>query len=321
MGFPDGWFQIGYSEDVGPGEVLPLRYFGRDLVLFRTERGLAQVVDAYCSHLGAHLGYGGQVDGECIRCPFHGWGYDTKGNCTDIPYSKRIPRGAKVASWPTEERSGVLFVWHHASGQAPWWEPPTMPEHDDPAWIGYHRYRWVVRVHPQDITENTFDPAHLPVVHGNRSGIPDVEYVYEPHRAGATLVIHTAALDGAEMRHELWHYGLGLLQNRATGPTASKSFFTANTPIDDEFTEVRYSVMTPRSLPQDPDGSVSRANADGTAKAFEEDIPIWEHKIYRDSPLLSDGDGPIGRYRRWAATFYSLPANRSGPGTACLAGS
>ncbi len=50
-----------------------LHNFGVDLVLFRTESGKAVGTDPYCPHLGAHLGYGGQIEGETIRCPFHHW--------------------------------------------------------------------------------------------------------------------------------------------------------------------------------------------------------------------------------------------------------
>ena len=316
FGYPNGWFQVGYTDDVTAGGVVPLRYFGRDLVLFRSERGVPQVLDAYCAHLGAHLGYGGSVDGECIRCPFHAWAYGADGACTNIPYSARIPRGARVRAWPTAERSGILFMWHHSEGQPPTWEPPDVPEFDRDDWVGYHRYRWQVRVHPQEIGENTFDPAHTQFVHGNASGIPDALVGFEDHRATATLVIHTAVLGGAEMRHELCLYGVGLTRNTSTGATAAKSFLTSNTPIDEEMTDVRFSMMTPRSLPDDPDGTVSRANAHGTAMAFEEDIPIWEHKIYRDPPLLCDGDRSISRYRRWARQFYAPVTDRSVSGAA-----
>ncbi|HVM63785.1 MAG TPA: Rieske 2Fe-2S domain-containing protein, partial [Acidimicrobiales bacterium] len=68
--YPDGWYLLCESAAVGKGDVVPLRYFGRDLVLYRTEQGRAVVVDAHCPHMGAHLGYGGVVDGEGIRCPF-----------------------------------------------------------------------------------------------------------------------------------------------------------------------------------------------------------------------------------------------------------
>ena len=58
---PSGWFVLGYSDELAPGQVEAIHYFGRDLVLFRTEAGEAAVFDAFCPHLGAHLGHGGRA--------------------------------------------------------------------------------------------------------------------------------------------------------------------------------------------------------------------------------------------------------------------
>ena len=67
------------------------------MVAFRTESGQAKVVDAYCPHMGAHLGYGirdqaghgSAVVGESIVCPFHGWAYDGEGKCTPYPLRQK----------------------------------------------------------------------------------------------------------------------------------------------------------------------------------------------------------------------------------------
>ena len=69
---PNGWFVVAESRDLEPGDVQSLYAFGRDLVLYRTEGGEAHLIDAYCPHLGAHIGAGRKVDGEGIRCPFPG---------------------------------------------------------------------------------------------------------------------------------------------------------------------------------------------------------------------------------------------------------
>ena len=85
--FPNGWFQVAYSDEVADGDVVPLQYFGKDLVLFRGQDGVPRVLDAFCPHLGAHLGYGGRVEDNCIRCPFHAWRFDGAGKCVDVPYA------------------------------------------------------------------------------------------------------------------------------------------------------------------------------------------------------------------------------------------
>src|SRR6478736_3358910 len=106
---PNGWFVVATSDELAPGEVRALHYFGRDLVLFRTDGGAPRLTDAYCAHLGAHLAVGGRVEGECLRCPFHGWAYDGEsGRCAEIPYGQveRIPAQARVRPYPTIERGG-----------------------------------------------------------------------------------------------------------------------------------------------------------------------------------------------------------------------
>ena len=57
--FPNGWFKVCFSDELEVGDVKPLHQFGQELVIYRTEDGTARVLDAFCPHLGAHLGYGG----------------------------------------------------------------------------------------------------------------------------------------------------------------------------------------------------------------------------------------------------------------------
>ena len=71
-----------------------------------TRRATLHVQDAFCPHLGAHLGHGGTVDGCEIACPFHGWKFDADGNNTDIPYCERTNRRATLRTYPVVERNG-----------------------------------------------------------------------------------------------------------------------------------------------------------------------------------------------------------------------
>ena len=67
--FPIGWFSVGRGRDLGVGEVQRVFAFDRELALYRTRSGTAVITDAFCPHLGAHLGVEGRVVGESIRCP------------------------------------------------------------------------------------------------------------------------------------------------------------------------------------------------------------------------------------------------------------
>ena len=67
---PTGWFQVAWSDEIATGQVHRMHYFGQEMVAWRAQSGRLCVMDAYCEHLGAHLGHGGHVEGESIQCPF-----------------------------------------------------------------------------------------------------------------------------------------------------------------------------------------------------------------------------------------------------------
>ncbi|MGN0124741.1 MAG: Rieske 2Fe-2S domain-containing protein, partial [Rhodococcus sp. (in: high G+C Gram-positive bacteria)] len=123
---PTGWFQIGWSTDIQVGDVKPLRYFGHDLVAYRTESGRLVVLNAYCEHLGAHMGHGGTVAGDDIRCPFHGWQWSPEGRNTCIPYQKATNRVRRIGTWSTAERDGIMYLWHDAEGRDPQYDVPSI---------------------------------------------------------------------------------------------------------------------------------------------------------------------------------------------------
>jgi 3-ketosteroid 9alpha-monooxygenase subunit A len=302
-GYPEGWFQVAYSDEVAAGQVVALRYFGRDLVMFRTEAGRVQVLDAFCAHLGAHLGVGGTVAGERLRCPFHAWEYGVEGVCQSVPYSPHLPQAA-VAAWPTVERSGLVMIWHSLAANPPSWDPPHLTEYGDPAWIGYIRERFVVRTTAQEVIENIFDVVHGQFVHGNANGmaLPTAEFSYDGPVSVARLKIDLPSV-GASTANTVEIFGLGLVVNHSVG-IGAKAFWSTNTPIDADTLEVRFSMLTALSTPSDPTGEMSRRSGRATTAEFAKDIPIWEHKIYRADPAICAGDGPIGRFRLWAEQFY-----------------
>src|SRR5262245_46036181 len=70
QGIPSSWYLVAWSDEVPAGELVRLRYLEREMVAFRGADGAVSVLDAYCPHLGAHLGVGGRVEGGTLRCPF-----------------------------------------------------------------------------------------------------------------------------------------------------------------------------------------------------------------------------------------------------------
>jgi len=124
--FPNGWVFIGPSTAVPRAKVLPIEVCGRHLVAFRAADGTLGVLDAFCSHMGTHMGYGGYVSGECLVCPYHEWEFDATGKLRRIPYAPDEGRADctrarnDMRSYPVLERHGMAFVWIHADGGEPW---------------------------------------------------------------------------------------------------------------------------------------------------------------------------------------------------------
>jgi 3-ketosteroid 9alpha-monooxygenase subunit A len=304
--FPNGWFQVAYSDELKPGGVMPLSYFGRELVLFRTSDGKANVLDAYCAHLGAHLGYGGKVEGDSITCPFHAWRFDGCGGCTTVPYAKKIPPKAKMRAWPVNEVNGLILVWYHADDAPPSFEIPSLPEVGNDDWTAYERRRWTIRTRHQEMAENAVDSAHFHYLHGT-SNMPSSRAEAE----GPILhVISTTGMatprGGVDGTVESTSYGFGYSTVRFSG-IVETLLVSSMTAIDDEHIDVRFNFSIKKLPDKDVTQGVGKAFIREVSRQLEQDIPIWEHKTYLDHPVLCDGDGPIGLFRKWSRQFYSQP--------------
>jgi phenylpropionate dioxygenase-like ring-hydroxylating dioxygenase large terminal subunit len=287
---PNGWFVVAISDELAVGQVRALHYFGRDLVLYRTEAGTPRLVDAYCAHLGAHLAVGGKVEGACIRCPFHGWAYDGgTGRCTDIPYGggERIPAKARIRSYLTVERGGAIWAWHHRAGGPPFYELPVVPELDDDSWTAPVLREFRIATSCQEMAENNHDFAHFQFVHGTES-IPDGH----EHIAGTYKRVTSPGLE-----RETFGLGLGVVR-----VPEALAFVSSVTPVDDDNVHVRWFFTVPR------DGaSTAEQFAEQFTAGVTQDIPIWENKIYRPLPVLTRSEAGIVAHRNWSKQFYSDP--------------
>jgi 3-ketosteroid 9alpha-monooxygenase subunit A len=301
-GFPNGWFVVCFSADLPALGVRPLRYFGRDFVAYRAEDGAVHVLDAHCPHLGAHLGYGGQVVGDTVRCPFHAWRFDAAGACVDVPYAKKIPPRACVRSWPVREINGVVLLYHGRAGAPPPFEIPVIPEYGDDAWLPWVTHVYRVKTHPREIVDNLADRAHFPAVH--RTEIDDFTFGVEGHLAWQKVKGRAFFPGGVDpFSSSTTYHGPGYLLMRMDG-LLQNYMLVAHTPIDEEHLDLRLAVTL--KIVGDrarTEGYVSRY-MQNLRSGFEDDLRIWEHKVYVDPPALCDGDGPVGRLRKWYRQFF-----------------
>jgi 3-ketosteroid 9alpha-monooxygenase subunit A len=303
---PFGWFQVGYPEDIRPGGVKPLYYFDRDLVLWRDRDGEAHLNDAYCPHLGAHLGHGGTVDGCQLTCPFHGWKFDAEGNNSDIPYSSRVNRSAKLRTYPVVERNGLVMAWYHPFDEPPKWDMPEIAQFcGDPEMAEPVTREYIVRAHWQEMAENAVDSAHFRYVH-NTDVVPEIES-YEPDgynahmRSVQKFVTPRGVVDG---RIDVDNYGPGFGLTHFSG-IVDTFLLGCNTPITADSCHLRFNFTVRKLGDEATTSTVGDAFVTEVDRQVTEDIPIWENKAHLVRPALADTDGPYMKFRKWASQFYA----------------
>ncbi len=301
--YPKSWYAVAHTDSLASGEVKPLQYFGQDLVLYRTEDGEAQLLDAFCPHMGAHLGHGGKVEGDDIRCPFHAWKFDGQGQCTEVPYGTKIPGRAKIQPWQVAEKNGFIFAWNDIEGHEPAWELPDVEEVGSGDWHYLQKHQWFIKSHCLEMGENQVDTAHFRYLHGVPD-LPENELTIDgPVMNSRSQTDMTTPTGLIESVIESTNWGFGFSKVQFSGLT-DLMILSSMTPMDGEQVHVRFDFLTKDQNSQDEQRGVGRAFMEEVVRQFEQDLEIWEHKIYIQPPNLCDGDGPVPTYRRWAAQFF-----------------
>ncbi len=308
---PFGWFALAWGNELAAAAVLPRRAFGRELVLWRDSAGLAHVQDAYCPHLGAHLGHGGSVQGDEIACPFHAWRFDAQGRNTCIPYSERTNAKARLRTYPVVERNGLVMAWYHPHDEQPQWEVPKVLELADGdvgAAFSDPFVRFFEIATPwQEMAENGVDSAHFRYVHGTAE-VPRLDS-YDtdgPHSHMRSTQFFSTPRGPTEGRIDSDGYGPGFSVVRFSGIVETVLLGCA-TPIERDRCEMRFTFAVRRFDDDRVTPTVGQAFVDEVSRQLLEDKPIWEHKRFVERPALADTDGPFLQFRQWASQFYARP--------------
>jgi len=107
---PDHWYPLALSHEVERGKAHGVRFAGEPIVLVRTASGTVFALEDRCAHRQIPLHHG-VVDGDAIRCCYHGWTYDCTGRCVNIPYAGRGRAPSGVRAYPCREIAGLVFVF------------------------------------------------------------------------------------------------------------------------------------------------------------------------------------------------------------------
>ncbi len=301
---PFGWFKVAMADELAPGAVQTVNYFGKEWVLWRDANGRAAMQEPWCPHLGAHLGLG-SVDGGCLRCTFHGWGFDVDGANTDIPYADKPNRKATLTGIPLIDHHGMLLAWWHPHGEAPKWQPLDFPEFDDPQFEPVVIRQFTIGTCMQEMAENGADHAHFQYVHSHpKVGITESVELDGYDRVIRTVQEFPSSRGPVPGRIDISSRGPGLAITRYQG-LVKMALVGTSTPIDDTTTRLDFHFLVHNPDRDDKINRIGKAMVESVSKEVLQDVPIWETKRYQATPALAPSEKPIIEFRKWFSQFYA----------------
>lgn len=169
------WHPVAYAHTLSD-KPLASKLLGKFLVIWRDSTGRPRALDDLCIHRGTALSLG-EVKGDEIMCPYHGWRYNAQGACTLIPQSRfdSIPTKARVVAYRCSERYGLIWV----ALAEPLHPLPEIPELENGQWKIVNTGPFVWRSDASRQLENFTDFGHFPWVHPgllgdiNRPEVPE----------------------------------------------------------------------------------------------------------------------------------------------------
>lgn len=324
--YPEGWYVAGRERDFGRKPV-KVRIAGNDLVLFRGAEGAVHAIDAHCPHMGANLERGCVKDGQ-LECPFHRWRLDGDGQVTRTRPGDRFNPARRTTSWAVDDVHGWICVFHRhgdiegQSAPKPPYQISRVPEIDSGELLfrGEHD-EGIVRMHLIEFAENSVDEPHFETIH-DRLRIPWTDIPVpgmtidhtatwrtdpaEPHVAWfgdeAQLVFRGKPIpnSGATATIRIDGPG-GLIRfDFDIGGRGRVVMFQSHTPIAPLTQHVRFRWWSEKRVPK----LLASYIVGNWVTQWRRDVPIWEDKIYRPRPMLTESDGPVVKLRKWYEQFY-----------------
>ena len=297
--FPNGWFVVLTSKELKSKGIMPLKYFGRELVAFRGEDGQAHIMNAFCPHYGAHLGYESKVVGNHIECPFHGWQFDGDGRCQHAPFAAKPP-GVGVRSWPIVEKDGFIYIWYHVRGDEPDYDVPVIEEATGKGWRKFYELRNQWPSHIQELRENIVDESHFNMLHRQKEP-PVVNFTTDGRFGSTTMKITLGKVDIDFGTHMI---GPGIMLARSRGLIDSCAV-ACTTPIDENTVEMRFFCKVKNPYYSRFLGwFAERIYMYRARNDVKVEDAIWRHKTYLKKPVFLRHEVGIRGLREWYQQFY-----------------
>jgi nitrite reductase/ring-hydroxylating ferredoxin subunit len=120
------WIPVALSADIEAGTSAGTLVHGEERVVWRDDKGAIHVWEDRCPHRGMRMSFG-FVRGDHIACLYHGWRYDTGGQCRYIPAHPdlEVPQTIKVPTFAATEHAGIVWMAREGADAA---DLSTLPE-------------------------------------------------------------------------------------------------------------------------------------------------------------------------------------------------
>lgn len=157
------WHPIGLSRSVEPGKARAVRILSEDLALYRGHSGKAYLVTNRCAHRLTKL-HTGWIEGDDIRCMYHGWKFDGTGQCVERPAERPgTEKTVRIRAYPVHEYLGIVFAYF-GDGPAPEFDLPRKPKLEGDDVLIFTRTEvwpcnWLQHA------ENSLDAVHVSFAH------------------------------------------------------------------------------------------------------------------------------------------------------------
>jgi vanillate O-demethylase monooxygenase subunit len=165
----NAWYVAAWDREIEPGRIVSRTVIDQPLVLYRTGGGTVVAMEDRCPHRFAALSLG-RLEGDDLRCMYHGLKFAPDGRCIEIPGQKQIPQSACVRRYAVQQRGSWIWVWMGDAGDADAASVPPSIALSDPGYrlkAGQLDYD----AHYLLIDDNLLDLSHLSFAHEKTLGL------------------------------------------------------------------------------------------------------------------------------------------------------
>lgn len=167
----NAWYVAAHSDEVG-NTLLSRTIFDTSVLLYRTGAGKVAALRNECIHRQLPLSFG-CLQGDNIRCGYHGLVFSPEGRCVEIPNQENIPDSAKVQAYPVVEKDKLIWIW---MGDAAMADASTVA---DCSWLASDKWtsaKGVLHLNSRAhlLNENLLDLSHLEFLHPGSIGASNI---------------------------------------------------------------------------------------------------------------------------------------------------